>query len=420
MIPSAVAVVLDDARLGAPIEVGVLRHERSGVAEAVRFSYSDTWLKEVSDAFAIDPELPLYGGDQFPAAPRELFGIFRDASPDRWGRVLMERREARQARDEKRKPRRMGEWEFLLGVPDVSRMGALRLRELGSEQKFLDDRALGVPPATRLRELEAIAGSIDAPDSEERPEYARWLEQLLAPGSSLGGGRPKATFLQVDGSPWIAKFPGRQDRFDVGLWEYLAHELARRAGIAVPEARPMKLGSEYHTFSVRRFDREADRRRLYASATTLLLRSDGDAVSYLELAQALQDYGDPDTIVSDLAELYRRIVFNVLVGNRDDHLRNHGFLRAKRGWRIAPAFDINPNPDKDEHALALDESSSTPSIAAVRKTREFYRLSSAGAARIEKEVRAAFDDWPSMARSYGIQRREVARLETVINPSLDA
>jgi serine/threonine-protein kinase HipA len=417
---AAVSVVIDDGCLGPPVEVGVLHREKSGSVEVVRFAYSDVWLDETSAAFPIDPELPLYRGDQFPGAARELFGIFRDASPDRWGRVLMERREAHQARTEKRKPRRLGEWEFLLGVSDTSRMGALRLRELGGEQKFLDDRTLEVPPTARLRELEAIAGKIDAPDSEERPEYARWLNKLLAPGSSLGGGRPKATFVDVDGSPWIAKFPGRQDRFDVGLWEYLAHELARRAGISVPEARPLKLGSEHHTFAVRRFDREAGRRRLYTSATTLLLRNDGDTASYLEIAQALQDHGDPETIASDLSELYRRIVFNVLVGNRDDHLRNHGFLRSKRGWRIAPAFDVNPNPDKDDHALALDETSSIPTVAGVRKTHEFYRLSSATAAEIEDEVRAAFEDWPSRARSYGIERREIAVLETVINPLLDA
>lgn len=420
MTPSAVAVLIDDVELGALAEVGVLRHERSVLGEVVRFSYSNTWLEETPDAFPIDPELPLFAGDQFPGTPRGLFGIFRDASPDRWGRVLMERREAHQARSDKRRPRHLGEWEFLLGVSDTSRMGALRLRELGGEQRFLDERFPEVPPAARLRELEGIARKIDEPDSEERPEYARWLNQLIAPGSSLGGGRPKATFVEVDGSPWIAKFPGQQDRFDVGLWEYFAHQLARRAGIAVPEARLLKLGSAHHTFAVRRFDRDRGRRRLYASAMTMLLRSDGDTASYLEIAQALQDHGHPETIEADLAELYRRIIFNVLVGNRDDHLRNHGFLRNKRGFRIAPAFDMNPNPDKNEHALALDEASSAPTIAGVRRTREFYRLSSPSAGQIEDDVRAAFEDWRSLAKSYGIERREIAVLETVINPSLDA
>ena len=163
-----------------------------------------------------------------------------------------------------------------------------------------------------------------------------------------------------------------------------------------------------------------DRRRLYASATTLLARDDGDAASYVEIAQALQDNGDPETIASDLAELYRRIVFNVLVGNRDDHLRNHGFLRGSGGWRLAPAFDVNPNPDRAEHALALDEFSGSPSIAAVRKTRELYRLSNADARRIEGEVRDAFEEWQLLAGSIGIPRREIQRLETVIDPSFDA
>src|SRR5262249_28745027 len=153
--------------------------------------------------------------------------------------------------------------------------------------------------------------------------------------------------------------------------------------IRVPDALQMKLGSEHHTFAVRRFDRDAEQRRLYASAMTLLSRNDGDEASYVEIAQALQDHGDPETIERDLAELYRRLVFNVIVGNRDDHLRNHGVSRTSRGWRLAPAFDVNPNPDKDDHALALDEHSHSPSIAAVRKTCTLYRLSTGAAARIE-------------------------------------
>ncbi len=420
MTVDEVAVVLDDARPGAPIEVGVLARQAKGAVEVVRFCYSEAWLESTPGAFPIDPELPLYPGDHFPRRSRELFGIFRDTSPDRWGRVLMERREALDARTEKRRTRRLGEWAFLLGVSDATRMGAIRLRERTGERRFLDHHALSAPPATRLRELEAIASSIEAPDSEERPEYAAWLRQLLAPGSSLGGSRPKATFTAEDGTLWIAKFPGRQDRFDVGAWEFLAHELARRARIHVPDARPLKLGSEHRTFAVRRFDRVGDRRRLYASATTLLARDDGDAASYVEIAQALQDNGDPETIASDLAELYRRIVFNVLVGNRDDHLRNHGFLRGSGGWRLAPAFDVNPNPDRAEHALALDEFSGSPSIAAVRKTRELYRLSNADARRIEGEVRDAFEEWQLLAGSIGIPRREIQRLETVIDPSFDA
>jgi serine/threonine-protein kinase HipA len=170
---------------------------------------------------------------------------------------------------------------------------------------------------------------------------------------------------------------------------------------------------------VKRFDREGGRRRLYASAATLLGRDDGDTASYLDLAQALQDQGDPDAIASDLAELYRRVLFNVLVGNRDDHIRNHGFLRTRGGWRLSPAFDVNPNPDKSDHALLLDGSSASPSIDIVRQTREFYRLSSVQASRIEKEVRRALGDWQSIARSIGIPRLEIQQLESVIDPEVD-
>ena len=414
-----VSVVLDDVRLDAPVEVGVLSRERRGSAEVVRFAHSAGWLEGVRDAFPLDPELPLYPGDFFSAAKSGLFGIFRDTSPDRWGRVLMERREALEARHEGRKPRRLGEWAFLLGVSDITRVGALRLRQLGGEGRFLDHRALGAPPAARLRELQAIVLALDEPGSEERPEYEAWLSQLLAPGTSLGGARPKATFTASDDTLWIAKFPGRGDRYDVGAWELLAHRLARRAMIHVPEALLLSLGGEHHTFAVQRFDREGERRRLYASAMTLLVRNDGEPASYLDIAQALQDHGDPETIAPDLAELYRRVAFNVLVGNRDDHLRNHGFLRGAHGWCLAPAFDVNPNPDKVEHALTLDGSASIPSIGVLRATRELYRLTESAASRIEREVRRAFDGWQSLANSVGIRRSEVERLAAVIDPSLD-
>jgi serine/threonine-protein kinase HipA len=415
MIADAVDVVLDDALFDAPVEVGVLSREGRGETEVIRFAYSDAWLSSVPRAFPIDPELPLHPGDTFPSARRILFGVLRDTAPDRWGRVLMERREALEARREGRRPARLGEWAFLLGVSDVARIGALRLRGR-DDPRYLDDRLLGVPPATHLRELEAAALALDEPDSEERPEYETWLRLLLAPGTSLGGARPKATFSDPDGTLWIAKFPGRQDRHDVGSWELFAHRLSVKAHIHRPEARQTKLGSDHHTFVVKRFDREAGRRRLYASAMTLAAKNDGELASYLDIAQAVQDHGDPQALESDLAELYRRAVFNVLVGNRDDHLRNHGFLRGPEGWRLAPAFDVNPNPDRDEHALTLDGSSAVPDVATVRSTRELYRLREADAARIEDEVRRAFEDWPSMARGLGIGSREIQRLETVIDP----
>lgn len=413
-----VAVLLDDARFAAPVEVGWLSKQAGGAGELVRFSYSASWLDETAEAFAIDPELPLFPGDFFPASGRAMFGIFRDTSPDRWGRMLMERREALDARAQKRKPQRFGEWAFLLGVSDATRIGALRLQSVDGERGFLDDHSLGAPPATRLRELEAIALALDDPETQERAEYDAWLRQLLAPGSSLGGARPKATFAAKDETLWIAKFPGREDRRDVGAWEFLAHTLAERAQIDVPHAEQLRLGGSHHTFAVQRFDRIGKRRRLYASAMTLLARSDGDVGSYLDIAQALQDYGDPATLRGDLEQLYRRVIFNALIGNRDDHLRNHGFLRGAEGWSLAPAFDMNPNPDKDEHALTLDESSGAPNIATIRATRELYRLTRAAAVRVEAQVRAALDGWRELAQSLGISRRELQQLAVVIDEHL--
>lgn len=280
---------------------------------------------------------------------------------------------------------------------------------------FLDGRALGAPPSTQLRKLQSIAQALDRPGSEEESEYEAWLRQLVVPGSSLGGARTKATFAEPDGSLWIAKFPGQQNRFDVSAWEMLAHALAVRAKLNVPEAKLLKLARSHHIFTVRRFDRHGSGRRLYVSTMSLLVRDDAAPGSYVDIAQAIQDHGDPATIAGDLAELYRRAIFNVLVGNRDDHLRNHGFLRGAKGWRLAPAFDVNPNPDKDDHVLSLDGVIHAPSIEAIRATRDLYRLKPAAATRIEKEVRGAFDGWESLAKAVGIRRGEIERLSAVID-----
>lgn len=416
MMPEEVSVELDDAMFASSMDVGALSRQRGGSATVCRFVYSEAWLSQLRQAFSLDPELPLFPGEMFPAKPRGLFGIFRDTAPDRWGRVLMERREGLDAARDGRKPRQLGEWDFLLGVSDVSRIGALRLRELDDGGRYLGDHGLEVPPLARLRELEAAALALDSPGCEDRTEYETWLRQLLAPGSSLGGARPKATFSGSDGGLWIAKFPAAQDRHDVGAWEYLAHQLAERAKVRVPAAQCLQLGPGHRTFAVRRFDREGKRRRLYVSAMTLTMKDDGAPASYLDVALAIQDHGDPDTIQLDLAELYRRGVFNVLIGNRDDHLRNHGFLRGAKGWRLAPAFDVNPNFHKDEHALALDASTSIPSVAALRASREFYRLTQQQASAIEAEVRAALRGWSSLAATLGISRSEVQRSSAVIDP----
>jgi serine/threonine-protein kinase HipA len=396
--------------------VGSLTRAQSRSGDAIRFAYDGTWLNHAATprAYALDPDLPLFRGDFHPPRGLGLHGVFLDMSPDRWGRVLMERREAIEARDEGREARILRDWDFLVGVNDATRMGALRLHDATSGRN-LDVRELGAPPLARLRELEDIVARLELPDAEDRPEYRHWLRMLVLPGTSLGGARPKASFTDEDGAMWIAKFPAGDDRRDVGLLEFLVAELARRAAIELPPSRRYRFSARGHTFAVRRFDRRGATRRAYASSMTLLQRRDGEPASYLELAQAIESVGDPAFIRADLEQLYRRILFSILVGNRDDHLRNHGFLRAPGGWRLSPAFDINANPDKDIHALAIDAGDPRPDSAHLRATAAFYRLDARQSAAIETEVRDVVRDWRTLARDLGVNARDQALLASLVD-----
>jgi serine/threonine-protein kinase HipA len=288
-------------------------------------------------------------------------------------------------------------------------MGALRLVR-PSDGVFLDDQPLTVPPVARLRELEHWASEVEQGlpdvDSEEQ-----WIAMLVAPGSSLGGARPKANYREEDGSLWIAKFPSREDRHDLGAWEHVVARLAARGGIDVPESGLRRLGSPYRTYCARRFDRDAGSRRLYASAMTLSGRQDNeDGASYLDIVQAIESFGDPAAIGEDLRQLFRRLVFNVLISNHDDHLRNHGFLRTAAGWRLAPAFDVNPSPHTQEHSLAIDGTLRIPSLGLVRETAGFYRLRAAEAAAIVEQVQTAVVGWRAEATAGGLAREEVERM----------
>lgn len=408
-------VRVDDRTLfDEEVLVGTIHRARAHGNEAISFAYDPKYLAR-SDRVELDPSLPLYAGRQY-APDGGLFGAFRDCSPDRWGRVLMERREANEAETQARDRRRLTEWDFLIGVSDTTRHGAVRLQRPDPPYAYVDEREVTVPPVTSLRELEALAQRVEDGRPVDRDEEERWLAQLVAPGSSLGGARPKATFREVDGSLWVAKFPSTEDRYDQGAWEVMTSILARAAGIEMSETKAVKLGSRYRTFVSRRFDRVAQARRLYASAMTLLGAHDGASASYLELAEAIQDVGDVQQIDDQLSRLYRRIVFSILVANRDDHLRNHGFFRTRSGWILSPAFDINPNPDKSEHALAIDETSPSPSVRRLRSTREYYRLTDAKAEAVEQEVRAAVKTWPDVATRLRISRDEQSRLSALLDP----
>jgi len=404
-------VWLDEPRLAGRLLIGRLFRSLNKGGEAVRFEYSEDWLRH-PQAFEIDPEARLNTGPQYASAGADqLFGAFQDCSPDRWGKLLMDRREAIEAREQGRRPRALRAWDYLVGVDDTARMGALRLADAQTHD-FVANHPLSAPPMTALRELEAAAIQVE---QGQGAQVDKWVRQLVAPGVTLGGARPKASFVYERNDLWLAKFPSADDRQDVGLWEFLAHELSLAAGIDMPEATVLELSRHGHTFAVRRFDRVDGQRRMYASARTLL-RMGSEAASYLDLVQVIESQGAQGCIAADLEQLFRRAVFNVLVGNRDDHLRNHGFLREKTGWRLSPAFDVNPNPDKDVHVLALDESESTPDTKLLLQNREFFRLGKDRAAQMLEEVRAAVRPWEARAGAIGVKRAEIATLQAVIDP----
>jgi serine/threonine-protein kinase HipA len=399
-----IRVWLDDPAYGALQQVGTLSRGDRG---SVRFSYEPGWLKQ-AHAFPLDPELDLTAGEFFPEGAH--FGVFMDSCPDRWGQILMKRREAVEAKDEGRVPRTLGPWEFLLGVQDCTRMGALRFSR-PNEQRFLADEALSAPPVTRIAELQSVAFELTSKEQDDPDKIREWLKVLVAPGSSLGGARPKANLIDEDGSLWIAKFPSADDDYDVALWEKLLQELAQRCGITLPDARIMQIGKGYHTFLVKRFDRHGGARRFFASAMSILGHGDSDDASYLELAEFITTYGEPDSIDVELEELFKRVVFNVATANRDDHLRNHGFIRSPSGWRLAPAFDMNPSFSKKEHVLSLDLYNRQPDLDVVLATAGFYRLKKSRAREIIVSVCSEVGKWLPRARALGLSRLECAEAE---------
>jgi serine/threonine-protein kinase HipA len=406
-----IEVWADWKELGKAILMGRLFATPSRGKEIFSFEYDQAWL-EGGHRDRLDPALGLFAGPQYPPTEKGNFGLFFDSCPDRWGRVLLRRREAWLARAEGRVERRLMESDYLLGVHDGHRMGALRFRMGGA---FLDDNdELAAPPWTSLRDLEHASLQLERDDVIEDPSYERWLRMLLAPGGSLGGARPKASVLDQRGRLWIAKFPSRKDEDDIGAWEGLVHGLAGRAGIVTPEAKVQKIGGVHHTFLSRRFDRaEPDRRLHYASALALLERSDGadamDGVSYLELADLLKRLGVHTT--EDLEQLWRRIAFFVCVSNTDDHLRNHGFMLADRGWTLAPAFDMNPDPDGEGLKLNISESDNAQDLQLLLDVAPFFRVEPPRGRKILDEVVSAVRSWRELALDHGLAKAAQDRMQ---------
>lgn len=407
-----ILVFADWEEFEKPMLIGILRSDVVKGKEHFSFAYDEAWLHSTF-AQQIDPELRLYAGDQH-SQEQQNFRIFLDSCPDRWGRLLMKRREAVIARQQDRKPNTLFEVDYLLGVHDMYRMGALRFK-LDLDGAFLDNnKQLSAPAITSLPELENATQQIEDTKDLDNPDYLKWLNMLISPGSSLGGARPKACVIDNNKSLWIAKFPSRYDDYDIAAWEYVTYQLAIDAGINMSECRLEKFNSQYHTFLTRRFDRTPESRLHFTSALTQLGYYDGEYdASYLELAQFLTDHGS--NTKEDLAELWRRIVFNIAVSNTDDHLRNHGFIYHKGGWLLSPAYDINPVTPAHGLHLNISDNDNSLNYDLVLEVIDFFQLSEARAVEIKNKVLASVRNWETVATNIGLNRAEQQTMRPAFN-----
>lgn len=414
-----ILVYSDSSELQEPILMGSLNATIVRGKEIFAFEFKPDYL-ESDSVFEIDPYLKLYKGPQYVNEEQRNFGIFLDSAPDRWGRVLMDRREAIRSKIEERPRRRLMESDYLLGVYDESRMGALRFKS-EEDGPFLDDNPdFPTPPMTSLPELEHATSEFEQDASIDDEGYLRRLSLLIAPGSSLGGARPKASVKSESEQLWIAKFPSKSDEVDIGVWEFLVYKLAMKCGIVMSESKAEKFYSDQTTFLTKRFDRdELGGRKHFFSAMTLLGYSDGaDAgmgVSYLELHELIISRGI--NVDVDLEQLWKRIVFNILVSNTDDHLRNHGFLIEKNGISLSPAYDINPNPKGYGLTLNIDESDNRLDIEIARSVASLFRVSDSRAAKLIGDMKEVVSGWRVQAEKLKISRSEIEMMSTAFLPT---
>lgn len=397
------------AGMPEPKLIGTLSAHRGKGRKSFSFEYHSEWIKS-KEQFLLDPDIGWYSGPQFPDG-KENFGIFFDSMPDSWGRTLMKRRAAQIANEKGKTAPILYDIDFLLGVYDKCRKGALRFK-LDQNGPFLDDnQEFPAPSWSSIRELQYGAELIESDDDSD--EVKKWLAILMAPGSSLGGARPKANILDNDGHLWIAKFPSKNDTIDKALWEFLAYKLTIEAGIEMAESKVQKVAGNYHTFFTKRFDRKVGERIHFASAMTMTGNNEDiikdNPPSYLELAEFIQFSGS-DT-EKDLHQLWSRIVFNIAISNTDDHLRNHGFILKKGGWRLSPAYDINPSVDKDGLAMNIDTNNNALDFDLASSVGEYFQLTNRQMDEIIYKVKTVAGKWKTLADEIGIPRPEQQIME---------
>ncbi len=392
---------LDEAELMGELTCDTVRGN-----ETYGFSFAREWLAQHGDVF-FGEDLRNYPGVQYTSPEKDIFSCFSDALPDRWGRTLLNRREQIVASEEKRPVRRLNSFDYLVGIDDESRMGGFRFSEIPGGKYINFDASLRVPPLANVCELMQAAHEIEASEELHVLPSKRWLMQLLRPGTSLGGARPKATVKDDDGNLAVAKFPSRKDDYDVALWEHFCHVMGRKAGINVADTHVVS-GGRYNILLSKRFDRTgAGRRKHFASALTLLGLNDGDNAStgcgYTDIVDFIVRCGCD--VKNNLEELYRRVAFNIMVGNSDDHFRNHGFILTQKGWELSPAYDINPTL-YEEHSLLINRETNKSDLDILLKSAGEYMLSADVAARIIAEVKTSMKTWRGEAAKLKLSRRD--------------
>ena len=396
-----------------PQLIGTLSALYAKGKKAFSFSYDKNWLKS-NQQFLLDPDIDFYTGPQFPNR-KDNFGVFLDSMPDTWGKTLMKRKAFQEASLRGEKPKTLYEIDYLLGVYDESRMGALRFKA-DLDGDFLDnDDQNPTPPWSSVRELQVAVQNIE--NNTNNKETRAWLDILLAPGSSLGGARPKANILDSNQNLWIAKFPSKNDNLDMAAWEYLAYKLAIKAKIEMSKCKIDKVVGDHHTFYTKRFDREKHIRIHFTSAMAMTGNSERtlkeNPVSYLDIAECIQNYGVK--IEANLKQLWRRIIFNIAISNTDDHLRNHGFLLRNEGWELSPAYDLNPSIEKDGLALNIDLDNNALSYDLAKSVGEYFRLNNNEMLNIIQEVKNAVSTWNAEAKSIGIAKKDIDLMKKAFN-----
>lgn len=394
--------------LDKPELVGELCYEKLRGSESYAFRFDDNWLK-FHAGIKLSEDINNYPGLQYTQPGNDIFGCFSDALPDRWGRTLLKRREQIQASEEKRAVRNLSSFDYLMGIDDFSRMGGFRLkRELDGD--FINvSPSLKIPPLTELRQLVLASQEVEKSEENDVLPEKKWIAQLIQPGTSLGGARPKAGVLDDSGNLCIAKFPSRKDDYDTGLWEHFSHLLARKAGINAAQTKVLGGLGKYHTLLSKRFDRTDEGKRIhFASSMSLIGLRDGDnaqgGYGYLNIVDfILQSCCD---VEKNLQELYRRVAFNICIGNSDDHFRNHGFLLTPRGWTLSPAYDMNPTLNEYQ-SLLINESSNKADICTLLESCESYMIKKEVAENIIRQVQAAVAGWENLAVLLQIPAREV-------------